>query len=127
LSWNIVDSSGWLEYLADGPNAGFFAKPLNDRPRLLVPSVIMYEVCKVLRLRQGSKAADDIAMSMHQAVAVPLTPELAYAASRLSVEKGLAMADAMIAATADAFDAVIWTQDADFVGLPRVNYKAKAK
>lgn len=23
---NVVDSSGWLEYFADDPNAGFFAE-----------------------------------------------------------------------------------------------------
>jgi hypothetical protein len=27
---NVVDSSAWLEYFANGPNASFFAKPIED-------------------------------------------------------------------------------------------------
>ena len=34
---NLVDSCGWLEFLADGPNARFFAGPLTDTKDLLVP------------------------------------------------------------------------------------------
>ena len=126
MNWNVVDSSRWPEYLADGPNAGFFPKPLNDRDHLLVPSVVVTEVCNVWRIRQGSKAADEMAMNMQHAVVVRLAAELAYAASCLSVEKGLAMDDAMIAATAHAFEAAIWTQDADFGGLPKVHDRPKA-
>ena len=33
---NLVDSCGWLEYLADGPNAGFFAVSLENQEKLLV-------------------------------------------------------------------------------------------
>jgi predicted nucleic acid-binding protein len=127
LSWNVVDSSGWLEYLAEGPNAAFFDKPLNDRAHLLVPAVSIYEVCKILRMRQGSHAAEEMAVNMQKAVVVPLAPELAFAAARLSVEDGLAMADAMIAATARAFGATLWTQDEDFKNLENVKFKAKAK
>ena len=125
MSWNVVDSSAWLEYLSDGPNAGFFEKPIRDRANLVVPAVTVYEASKVLRLRQGVGAAEELVLNMQKALVVPLTGELANMAARLSLEYRLAMADAMIAATAQAFDATLWTQDLDFKGLPNVRYKAK--
>ena len=43
---NVVDSSAWLEYLADGPNADFFAAPIEASAELLIPTVSLYEVFK---------------------------------------------------------------------------------
>jgi toxin FitB len=43
---NVVDSSGWLEFFADGPNADFFAPAIENIPELVVPSLSMYEVFK---------------------------------------------------------------------------------
>ena len=40
---NLVDSSGWLEYFADGPNAAFFAPAVEDLDNLLVPSISILE------------------------------------------------------------------------------------
>jgi hypothetical protein len=34
---NVVDSSGWLEYFADGPNADFFAAAVESSDALVVP------------------------------------------------------------------------------------------
>ncbi len=36
---NVIDSSAWLEYFADGPNASFFAEPIEDTPSLVVPTL----------------------------------------------------------------------------------------
>ena len=33
---NLVDSCGWLEYLADGPNAGFFAPAVEKTDKLSI-------------------------------------------------------------------------------------------
>jgi hypothetical protein len=53
---NLVDSCGWLEYLADGRNAEFYARPLGDVKRLVVPAVCVYEVFrKVLAERGGGR------------------------------------------------------------------------
>ena len=125
MSWNVVDSSGWLEYFSKGSNVDFFRPVIKDKKNLLVPSVIIYEVCKIIRLRQNEQVAEMTAAAMKQGTTVPLAPELAYAASKLAVQHKLAMADAMIAATAQAFDATIWTQDSDFESLPKVRFKAK--
>ena len=128
MSLNVVDSSGWLEYLAGGPNADFFKPAISDAKNLLVPAVCVYEVTKVIRLRQGEQAAESIAALMQQqGTEVPMAGALALAASRLAVAHGLAMADAMIAATAQAFGAELWTQDLDFKGLLNIRYKAKKK
>ena len=43
---NVVDSSGWLEYFADGPNAAFFAPPIKDLEHLIVPTISILEVFK---------------------------------------------------------------------------------
>jgi hypothetical protein len=36
---NVVDSSGRIEYLADGSDAYFFAPAVEDTERLVVPTV----------------------------------------------------------------------------------------
>ena len=126
MSLNVVDSSGWLEYFSEGPNADFFAPIISDGKNLLVPAVCVYEVSKVIRSRQGDQPAQEIAALMQQqGTGVPMAAALALSASKLASTHGLAMADAMIAATAQAFGATLWTQDSDFEGLPKVRFKAK--
>lgn len=119
---NVVDSSGWLEYFADGSNAGFFARAIQDPAELIVPPLSIYEVFKrVLQQRDESEALRAIAV-MLQATVVDLTPAIALSAARISVEKRLPMADSVILATARAHDAVLWSQDADFEGMAGVRY-----
>jgi predicted nucleic acid-binding protein len=62
---------------------------------------------------------------MQKGTVVELSVRLAVAASKVSLEYDLPMADSIILATAKAFDAVIWTQDADFKNLPGVRYFPK--
>lgn len=125
MSFNVVDSSGWLEYFSKGSNVDFFRAALKDKKNLIIPAVCVYEVCKVIRLREGESAANLVAVSMQEGIPVPLALELALTAAKISAERKLAMADAMIAATAQAFDATLWTQDADFKDFPNVKFKAK--
>ena len=63
---NVVDSSGWLEYLADGPNAGFFAAALQDTGRLIVPTLSILEVFKRVLQQRGEDAALQAASAMRQ-------------------------------------------------------------
>jgi predicted nucleic acid-binding protein len=122
---NVADSSAWLEYFADGPNAGFFAKPIEDTARLVVPSVSLYEVFKrILQQRDESQALQAVAV-MQQGTVVDLNPALALSSARLSVGGGLPMADSIILATARAFGATLWTQDVDFEGMEGVKYRPK--
>lgn len=119
---NLVDSSGWIEYLTDGPNAGRFAAPLSDAGRLVVPSVSVYEVFRVVLRRRGEDDAIRVAAAMGRGREIPLTSSLALEAARLAHERRLAMADGIILATARLADATLWTQDADFKGLAHVRY-----
>ena len=60
---NVVGSSGWLEYFANGPNASFFAKPIEQIDRLIVPSLSLFEVFKrVLQQRNESDALQAVAI-----------------------------------------------------------------
>jgi len=122
---NVVDSSGWLEYFADGPNADFFAAAVENLSELVVPSVSIYEVFKrVLQQRDESDALQAVAV-MQQGLVVDLDAAIALSAAKLSVELGLPMADSLVLATARAHDAVLWTQEADFEGIDNVQYTEK--
>jgi predicted nucleic acid-binding protein len=122
---NIVDSSGWLAYFADEPNAKYFLIPLSDSKSLVVPTVILYEVCKVILRESSENDAMHAAVAMQKGSVVPLTPSLAIAASKLSLEHNLPMADSIVLATAREFNATLWTQDSDFKNFSNVRYFAK--
>jgi predicted nucleic acid-binding protein len=62
---------------------------------------------------------------MQKGTVVDLTITLAIAASRLSLEHNLPMADSIILATAKAFNATLWTQDSDFQNISNVKYFPK--
>jgi len=123
---NVVDSSAWLEYFADGPNADFFAGAVEDTSALVVPSVILYEVFKRMLAQVGEEGALKAAAAIQQGDVVDFTCKLAIAAARVSVELALPMADSIILATARARGATLWTQDADFEGIAGVEYVARA-
>ena len=122
---NLVDSSAWLEYFADGPNAGFFAEPIEQIHTLIVPTLCLFEVFKrVNQQRSESDALRAIAV-MHQATVVDLDATLAVKAARISIEHQIPMADSVILATARAYDATLWTQDDDFKNLTKVRYRKR--
>ena len=120
---NVVDSSGWLEYLADGPNASFFAPAIERSADLLVPTLSIFEVFKrVLGQCDESLALQSIAL-MHQGRVVELTASLALDSARLSRSARLPMAESIMLATARAHGATLWTQHSDFEGLPDVRFR----
>jgi predicted nucleic acid-binding protein len=122
---NIVDSSGWLAYFADEPNGKRFLIPLNDTASLIVPTVTIYEVFKVVLRESGENDALHAVVAMQKGTVVDLTPALAIAASKLSSEHNLPMADSIILATSMEFDAILWTQDSDFKNIDGVKYFPK--
>lgn len=122
---NVVDSSGWLEYFANGPNAAFFATPLSDPGELVVPSISIYEVFKRILQQRDETSALRAAALMQQGHVVDLDGSLTLSAAKLSVDLKLPMVDSLILATARQFGAVLWTQDADFAALPDIRYIAK--
>ena len=122
---NLVDSSGWLEYLADSRNAEFFAEAIEDTENLIVSTINIYEVFKRILQQRGEDAALQAVALMHQASVVDVTSPIAMDAVKLSTELKLPMADSMVFATARAYGAILWTQDADFEGLPNVKFTKK--
>jgi toxin FitB len=122
---NVIDSSGWLEYFADGPNASSFSRPLQKPAELIVPTITIYEVFKaVLRQRDDSAALQAVAL-MQQGSVVDLATSVSILSAKISLELGLPMADSIILATARSYEATLWTQDSDFEGIAGIQYIPK--
>ena len=122
---NVVDSSAWLEYFAGGSGADSFAAAIEAVDRLVVPSICVFEVFKVvLRQRGESDALQAIAL-MQQGRVIDLDSPLALTAVKIGLERKLPLADSIVYATAQLTGAILWTQDADFDGLPDVRFFAK--
>lgn len=124
---NLVDSSAWLEYFADGPNAEVFAPAVENTEHLVVPTICLYEVFKRILSQRDEDSALRAVAAMQQGTPVDLTPSLALEAAVLSSELRLPMADSVILATARSRGAVLWTQDGDFEGLDGVEFVPKKK
>jgi len=122
---NLVDSSGWLEYFADGKNAGFFAATIENAKSLVVSSINCYEVFKRIAQQRDENAAIRAIAVMQQGIVVDFSLELAVVAAKLSLELKLPLADSAILATARSRKATVWTQDADFAEIDGVKYVAK--
>jgi predicted nucleic acid-binding protein len=124
---NLVDSSGWLEYLADGPGGDFFAPALEKIGEVLVPTIAILEVGKVVQRQRGEEAALHTMALMERAMVVALDAELARSAVVLGIAHQLPLADSVILATARAFGAELWTQDHHFKGLQGVRFLEKRR
>ena len=122
---NIVDSSGWLEYFAEGNNANFFAPTIEDTKNLLVPVICIYEVFKRILQQSGINAAQTNIGDMKLGKIIELDESLALSAAKLSADLKLPMADSLILATAHANNATLWTQDEHFKDLDKVRFIEK--
>jgi toxin FitB len=122
---NVVDSSGWIEYLFERPNEGFFAAVIHDTSRLLVPTVCLIEVVRYITRSANRDAAQEAAAQMQRASVISLDEHLALLAARLSLRHNLPLADAIVYATSQAHKATLYTQDEDFGKLEGVRYVRK--
>ena len=122
---NVIDSSGWLEYFAKGPNTAFFKSVIHNTEALLVPTICLYEVYKRIAVQRDEEEALSAIAWMATGEVVDLNQEIAIQAADFSREHQLAMADSIIYATARAFRATLWTQDAHFSGLEDVEFIEK--
>lgn len=119
---NVVDSSAWLEYFADGPNASRFASAIEATSRLIVPSIVILEVYKRMYRLRGERAAQRAAAQLMQGLVIDLDSHVALTAAQLGLSLKLPLADSIILATARIHDAFVWTQDEDFKNLDDVKY-----
>lgn len=122
---NIVDSSGWLEYFADGKNAYFFAPAIESISELIVPTISVYEVFKRVRQQRDESEALNVIAQMEQGQVVHLDTMIALNAANLSINLKLPMADGVMLATARFYDGTLWTQDAHFKEVEGVKYIEK--
>lgn len=119
---NVVDSSAWLEYFADGPNARHFAAAIENAGKLVVPAVVLLEVFKRIAQQRDESTALQYVAVMKQGTVIDLDADLALHAASIGLQHKLPLADSIVYATAQRADATVWTQDADFDGLPGVRY-----
>ena len=121
----VIDSSGWIEYFADGPHANEFANRLRNPANVVAPTVAIYEVYKWVKRERSEDDALDAVATMRKAQVADLTEEIALTAADLSLAHGLAMADAMMLAFARSHRAELVTTDAIFEGIPGVTVFSK--
>jgi len=122
---HIVDSSGWIEYFTDSPNADEFAAVIEHPEHLLVPSLSILEVFKWVLRERGEDAAIQVTAVMQQAEVIDLDATLALRSAKVGLAHQLPLADSVMYATAQASGATLWTQDADLETLPGVRYIPK--
>lgn len=122
---NVVDSSGWIEYLQDTPRADLFAAAIEDRQALLVPTIALFEVHKVLSRSLPNDLVNRCLDVMRLGRVLDLTDPRAIAAAVVARKHKLAMADAAMYSMAQEFGATFWTQDVAYQGLDGVRYCAK--
>lgn len=121
----VVDSSGWIEYFADGPYAADVAVTLRKPAAVLTPSIAVYEVYKWIKRQQSEERALEAVAAMKKTRIVDLTEEVALTAADLSLAHGLAMADSIMLAVARLHGAALLTADSDFSGLEGVTVLPK--
>ena len=123
----VLDSSGWLEYFADGPFAEEFAAYLQEPEEVFTSTIALYAVYKWLKRERSEESAMHAVAAMKTTHIVELSEEIALTAADLSLAHGLAMADALMLATARARGAPLMTTDSDFEGIPDVVVFSKQK
>ena len=122
---NLVDSSGWLEYLADSKNAKLFAPAIEKTDELIVSTINIYEVYKKILHEKDENSAIQVIGLMQQAKVIVVNSSIAIQAAKLSFEQKIPMADSIIYITAKQNNGIVWTQDSDFKDLDDVKYFKK--
>ena len=65
----VVDSSGWIEVLTNGPQTDRFFEVLDDEKSLILPSITVFEVFKwILRGHSEAQAIQAIAVMLYACV-----------------------------------------------------------
>ena len=118
----LLDSSGWIEFFTGGPLAEKYAPYLTSRYQLIMPTIVLYEVYKKIKRERGEETALLFAGRLSATQVVQLTESIALLAADVSLKHGLAMADAIVYATARDQEAEVVTGDADLKDLPGVVY-----
>ena len=116
----IVDSCGWIEYLADSSLATQYEKYLQKPEEIITPSIVVYEVYKKVKKEKGEELALSIVAQMEKTKLVPLDEEIALLAADLSLTHSLPLADAIVYATAQRENVEVVSSDSHFKELDNV-------
>lgn len=116
----VIDSSGWVEYLTDGPLADQYVRYLADLSKLVTPTTVLFETYRILMRHWSQDVAYLAVAEMEYTRVVSLDSAMVIAAADFSLEHGLATADAFVYAAARLNGCELVTSDADFRGLPGV-------
>jgi predicted nucleic acid-binding protein len=121
----LVDTCGWIEWMVDSPLAKNYARYLNASDSLIVPTLVQHELYKWLYREIDPPTALSAIAATQTALVVPLDTSLALLSADTAREFKLAMADAIIYASARQHRATLVTSDAHFADLPNVKYFPK--
>ena len=99
--------------------------PILATEELVVPTMVLLEVYEHVRRHQGRDQALSAIPRMRQGRVEDLDGRTALYAGELGVELGLPLADSVILATAQSYEATLWTQDSDFEGIDGVRFRRK--
>lgn len=121
----IADSSVWIEVFLEGVHSTKYVEQLSKEGEILVPAIVLFEVYKKILMEADETSATEAALTMQKSKIIDLDKNIAILAAKLSAGEKLPMADATIYAIALLYGATVWTQDADFEGLPNVKYFPK--
>jgi predicted nucleic acid-binding protein len=116
----LVDSSGWIEFFTDGPLAAGYSKYLKDLSKVVVPTIVIYEVYKKIKKEKTEEEALLAVSLINRTSVIPLSESIALLAADLSLKHLLPMADAIVYATALEENCKVVTSDTHFKGLDRV-------
>lgn len=116
----LVDSSGWIEFFTDGPLAAEYSKYLKDISKVVVPTIVIYEVYKKIKKEKTEEEALLAVSLINRTSVIPLSESIALLAADLSLKHLLPMADAIVYATALEENCKVVTSDTHFKGLDRV-------
>ena len=120
----LVDSCGWIEYFGEGPHADKYAAVIEkaNRKEMVTPTIVIYEVYKKIKCVKGEEKALEAYAQMSLTTVVELTSSLSLKAADVSIKMGIAMADAIVVATASDCGAQILTSDQHFKKIDGVKF-----
>lgn len=116
----LIDSSGWLEHITEDAKADLYLPYFNGDKILLVPTIVLYEVRKILLRKHSQTIADIFVSEALRQVVLPLDEQIALDAASVSLKHQLAMADAIVYTTALRQRATLIASDDHFQKLPGV-------
>lgn len=116
----VVDSSAWIEWMIESATGNALLEHFPEQSESIVPTIVQSELSKWLAREKGEDDADRFIAYTMKCVVVPLDTTLALRAAECAAQFKLAMADAIVYATAIHNDASLLTCDEHFNGLPSV-------